>query len=118
MTFDDLFKGVVGLAFTGTAAISSWLLRTVLKDHQTVMLLEAKVANLEKDQITTDCVREVVEEALDKRDKIAELRRVEWDRRHSLEIKQAVSEELEKLTPKIIREVRNATSRIPPEPKE
>jgi hypothetical protein len=109
-----IFKVLMAVV-TGVVA---WLARRVVDDREEIVVLKGKFETLEakheevkKDQITQECVREVVEEALERRDKQAEVRRAEWDRRFSLEVKAAVQEELDKLTPKLIREIRAATGR-------
>lgn len=113
MTLEDAAKAIGGILLSVLSAITGWLFKRVLDDREDLILLKSKVEGLEKDQaaqVTQECVREAVEEALDRRDKQAAERRVEWDRRQALEIKQAVGEEMEKMMPKIIREVRAAAT--------
>lgn len=117
---DDL-KAVLGwaggLILAGLSAITGWLIKTTLTNREDVITLkgatlklEGDMADFKKSQVTTEGVRSVIEDILEKRDKAAELRRKEWDRLHKLEIKEAVSESLEKLTPKIIHEVSRAAT--------
>lgn len=112
MTADEVIKGVVGLVLTAIGGVVSWLVKRVLDDREEIIMLKSKVEHLDKEKITQECVREVVEEALEKRDKQAEERRKEWDRRQHLEIRQAVSEEIDKLVPRLVREVRAATGQM------
>jgi IS4 transposase len=105
--WEKILTGMIAII----GGVATWLARRVIQDREELIMLKGRVENLEKDRITQECVREVIESVLEKRDKVAEERRKEWDRRQSLEIKQAVHDEIEKLTPKIINEVRAATGK-------
>lgn len=113
MTADDIIKTVFGVVLTIVVAAGSWILGKVLGHGDASILqgakikeLEAKVEKLEKSQMTTESVREVVEKALEKRDASVSERRTEFQRVHMLEMRTIVGEELEKLIPRIIREIR------------
>lgn len=58
------------------------------------MRLEARVDRLEADKVTVECVREVIEEALDKRELAAEKRREERAKRYELQTRETVREEI------------------------
>lgn len=118
MTGEDAFKAVITAIIGLVSAAVSWLVKRVLDDREEIVVLKEEVKSLKKTadgQITQECVREVIEKALDKRDEQAAARRIEWDKRLSLEVKQAVQEEVERLTPKLVREVRAATTKHHPQ---
>ena len=112
MTADDAVKATFGAALAALFAAVTWLVNTVLGGEKKLLLLEAKVAiqearvaEIKAGQVTVECVREVIEEALEKRDKIAEQRREEWGKTRQLETKAAIQEELDKLVPRLAREI-------------
>jgi len=117
MTGEDVAKAVVGTLLGGLIAAVTWLANTVLGNRERALVqakeveaLQVRVATLETSQITTECVREVIEEALSKRDLQHDKRREEWDRLQRFEIAQAVRDEFERAVPKILRELRGETA--------
>jgi len=117
MTGEDVAKAVVGTLLGGLIAAVTWLANTVLGNRERALVqakeveaLQVRVATLEASQITTECVREVIEEALRKRDLQHDKRREEWDRLQRFEIAQAVRDEFERAVPKILRELRGETA--------
>lgn len=110
---EEIIKGVVGAVVAGIVgtigAVVGWLVKHVLDTDKEILMLKAKVENLEKDKVTVECVREVVEEAFANREKIEE----ERAKRTTLEFKAIVIEQMELLTPKIVKEVRMATGVFP-----
>lgn len=95
MTIDDAFKAVATAALAALSAVAAWLARRVVESHDKIMSLEGRATALESaagKQLTLEDVRRMLEAALDRRDTLAEQRREEWDRRLSLEIRQAVRE--------------------------
>lgn len=62
-----------------------------VKDH---LRLEARVERLEQDKVTTEGVRDVIEDALDKREAAAEKRRDERAKRYELQTRETVREEI------------------------
>jgi hypothetical protein len=112
MTIDDAVKAVFGAILTGLASAVAWLIAKVLGNREAILVqqeklrtLEGVVGDLQRNQITKDSVREAIEQALDRRDRANNERREEWDRRTALEIKQTVAVELERIVPRIVREV-------------
>lgn len=90
----------------------AWLIHTVLTSRERLSTLEHAVARATEDiaevksnAITQDKVRDVINDALDRRDRIHEARRLEWDRRLGLEVKDIVSQELEKHLPRLARDL-------------
>jgi hypothetical protein len=82
----DALKVIAGFLGTVVIAVVSWLVKTTLGNREESILfsqklkqLEAEVDDLKKNQVTTECVREVIDEALAKRDKIGQERRIEFD---------------------------------------
>jgi hypothetical protein len=96
---DDILKGVFGLLLGAIASVLGWLASVVMKNKDASLIgtasmsaLGSRVDNLERTALTREDVRVVMETALDKRDRDLADRRVEWDKRLTLEIKAAVSE--------------------------
>lgn len=116
MTADDILKTVFTAVVGILTAAVGWLVRSVLIAKETILLhdarlhkMEGEIAELKKEALTVECIREVVEGALDRRDGQAAERRVEWDKMHTLEIRQVVADELERMLPRIIRELRGSS---------
>ncbi len=116
MSGDEILKVVFGVILTAIVAAVGWLVNKVLTNREGVKVLEVKVEGLEKEQLTQECVRIVIDESLKKRDLIAQERREVWDEKLTTQIKLAVMEgvnecqaqtreELDKLIPRIIDEV-------------
>lgn len=112
MTISSVGDALLAALLAALMAITGWLLRTVLNDRERILVLETvvkvqdeKVKKLETEAVTVECVREVIESALEKRDKQYEARRAEWDRTRRLEIKEALHEEIELLIPRLLREM-------------
>jgi hypothetical protein len=127
MSGDDLLKGLFGLLITTVVAVVGWLVRTVLTTERSLMLtneaaktLRAEVDHLKSSQITTECVREVIDEALTKRDQLGLERRAEWERRFTLEVRQAIHDEVSKLIreelERVWQEIRRSRVRHTPMP--
>ncbi len=112
MTADEIFKWIFGVLSTCLAAVVAWLAGSTIKNREQLISQAGKIERLEADivalkasQITEDCVREVIDEALEKRDKLAEQRRGEWHRLNILETGEKVREELNKLIPRLLEEL-------------
>jgi uncharacterized protein YlxW (UPF0749 family) len=112
MTADDAIKSTLAALLAGLVAAVTWLVSTVLGGKEKIVLLEARlksqedrVEEIRREQVTVECVREVIEEALEKRDKVAEQRREEWAKTRQLETKAVIQEELDKLVPRLAREI-------------
>lgn len=115
MTLDDVTNTILGLV----AAAVTWLGRAVLSNRDRLTqaeghraALEDRLKELSDTQLTQESVREVLEAALERRDKTAFERRQEHDRRLALEIKQTVNEEIDRMIPKIVRDVVTNTARL------
>jgi hypothetical protein len=113
VTGEDFAKGFVGILFAGLLGAVSWLLGTVLGHRDSITKLTMKVETLEADmkkakeeQVTRECVREEIENALEKRDKLAETKRMEYARLRKLETKEIIDEKLEQLIPRIAHEIK------------
>lgn len=121
MTPEEVVKWFFGALLTGVTIVVGWLIRTVLTQDKSQAMLEREVKRVEteltkkaddlsKKQITVEDVRKVIDEALDKRDKQVVERRLDYDKMHKMEIREVVSEELAKLAPRIVREIKGNTS--------
>lgn len=106
---DGLVKVAFGLVSLGLVGAVKLLWNTVSVNRDAVrdlrresatreqhLALEARVSRLEDDKVTTDCVREVIEEALEKREREAEKRREERAKRYELQTRETVREEITK----------------------
>lgn len=116
MTADDLLKTCLSVVLAAVSAVVAWLVKTTLGTRddalrlgEKVRVLEHAVEELKKEALTVECIREVVEGALDRRDDALAERRIEWDKMHTLEIRQVVADELERMLPRIIRELRGSS---------
>lgn len=96
-----LYQWIMGGLMAALGAVTGWLARSVVSNRERLAVLEAKA-------LTSDGVRAAIKESLDARDRIAEERRREWDRRHSLEIKEAVREQVDAMEPRLMRAIRDA----------
>ena len=112
MTADDAIKAVFAALLAGLLGAVTWVVRNVLGVKEKVLLLEVRIKaqedrvdEIKASQVTVECVREVIEEVLDRRDVSANERRAEWDRRHRLEIEAVVSDKLDSLVPRLAREI-------------
>lgn len=123
MNDDGLKTTILGFVLTTLAGAVGWLIRRVLGNREEIVQLKAEVARLKESQISVECVREVIEDALSKRDAVAIERRAQWDERLTLKIQQAVSQgvqecqdrtkaELERMVPRIVRETLHQTRRM------
>lgn len=113
MTADDIVKGVFGVLITGISGFLAWALKLTLGNREDLLQAQARLKSLEdtlaevkKDRVTVECVREVISEELDKRDKVADQRRDEWEKRRKLETREVVAEELDRLVPRLANEIR------------
>lgn len=97
MTSDDVVKGALGLVLTLLSGLVTWLMKTVMGNREELVLLKARVEQLEKvntTAVSADQIRVAIDEALVKRDKAGLERRMEWERRFVLEIKNLLHEEM------------------------
>lgn len=115
MTWDDIMKAIIASVLALIVGAISWLVSSVLSVRERFLEVkgrldkaEADVASLSSRQITVENVRDVIEEALTKRDKEYEKRRAEWDKLRQLEVREAVRDELEKNIPRLVREIKGA----------
>lgn len=99
MTLDEVVKGAVlgllGLLGTAVTALMGLVFKNwsgVAEGKIKIKALESDVEDLKDSQLTKEDVREVVDAALERRDKQNALRRIDWEKRLSLQIKQAVIE--------------------------
>lgn len=116
VTLGGVVMAIIGVCLTGVTGGLSWLILKVLGQGETIVKLETKIESLQnkleevtKSALTQECVTEAIEKALDKRDRVADDRRREWDKRTSMEIKLTVQEEMNKTKAEIVKEVRSAT---------
>lgn len=112
MTADDFLKALFGAVLTAVMAVLAWVVKRTIDSREETLVtegrvkfLEVEMADLKKTQITTECVRDVIEEVLDRRDAASLLRREEQIKLHQLEMRHVISEELEKAIPRIVREI-------------
>lgn len=99
MTIDNLTKTVFGALLGFLTAVMTWMVRSTSRNRETSLVnkmkqeaLEKRVGDLEEKALTKESVREVIENALAKRDAIAVERRAEWNEHLALQLKQAVAE--------------------------
>lgn len=88
----DAWAAVLKWGLSVLTTIVAGVVGIVLRNHVKVARLEERVKDLEEASLTKEDVREVIESALAKRDKIATERRQEWEKRLPLEIRTAVTE--------------------------
>jgi hypothetical protein len=114
------FKVVASTLIAGIGAVVGWLSRTTMKNHEDIIALKAKQHEMEharrdleekvtehaRQRLTVEDVRKVIEDALDRRDKQVVERRAEYERMRKLEIQSAVHDELERMLPRLAREIR------------
>ncbi len=105
MSDDGIKTTILSAVLAALTGAIGWLVTKVLGNEKDLVKQDARlgavecdVAELKDGQLTQDCVRDVVDNALERRDRIAEERRREWDRRLALEIRAAVHEEVERAT--------------------
>lgn len=128
--------GIVGFLLAFVVPAVGWLVSRVLAAGETVGVhgqritalegahakLDEAHVKLDEGQLTRDCVREVIDEALDKRDVAAAERRQHFDETLALKIKAAVRDgqaecqrqtrlDLESMVPRIVHEVVQQTTR-------
>ncbi len=118
MDANDVVKGVAGFLFALLGAAVVWLVRTVTGTRENLLLselrvksLEDKMSALEKNQMTKEDTREVVEAALSKHEAACHTRKIEADKLMHLEMRNIVSEVLEKTLPKFVNELRGQIAR-------
>ena len=119
MTGDDIVKTLFGAALTILTGLVGWVLAKVFGSEKAIVelkkdtevasverrRLEKEIQDLEDKQLTQECVRRALDEALDRRDIQAMQRRQEWDERLSLQIQHVTGEQIERLVPRIVKEV-------------
>lgn len=133
MTSDEALKTIFGSLLTALGVMVSWLARSVLGSREALIVARDRLDYLEEEmratkatRLTQESVREVVEEALAHRDVESERRRADRDKRLALELRQAVlqganecqrqtREEMERMVPRIVREVLSQTRRHRPD---
>lgn len=120
---EDVLKWVMGIIGFIVTGVTVWITNTIfkLKDDSLISktqitALEAEVkelkheqAELKKETLTRECVREEIEAALEKRDVTAEKRNLERDKLRRHETKEIVDASLEHLLPRLIREIKGST---------
>lgn len=113
MTINNVGDALFGLILSVLVAIAAWLILKVIKLREDliemrgeVKALQVKVTALEASQITTECVREVIEAALEKRDKLNAERRIEWDKIRKNETEKLFRDEMIKAVPMIVHQLR------------
>ncbi len=116
MTMDDAVKGVVGFIIAAMGAVLGWFARMTLGNREKTLELalkhdnlEVRVAKLEREQLTPERCREIFETVLDKRDVAAKDRRSETQALQVVQLKQSVAEEMERIFPKLVHELRGLT---------
>lgn len=77
-----------------------------VQDGRVGTQLEQKIVTVQQQMITRASVKEIIDEALDKRDVVAEKRRVEWDARFFERIQVSVHKEMNDQLPKLFLELK------------
>lgn len=110
---DDVFKIGLGAVVTGIGGVVSWLVKGNLSNRETAIVTEQRLKALEdamqeakKSQITREEVREEIDDALLRRDKVNVERRSEWEKRLNLEIRESVRQEVKKGVDQLVTETR------------
>lgn len=127
---EDFKNTVLGVVLATLVGAVAGLFKKVNSNGEAVLLhaakleaLQIEVKRLDVAQVTQECVREVIEESLTKRDAAAQERREQWDENLTLRIEKAVvagvrecqaltKAELERMVPRIVREVLTQTGRF------
>lgn len=105
----DIFVGLVIAAVVG---LSSWSFSSTLRLRERWVQVEeqmkgvlVRLARIETEQITLDCVRQAIKEVLDERDKVEEGRHAERERLHALELEKAIEKHLSNALPRIVQQI-------------
>lgn len=109
MTGDDVIKLMVAPLITIIGAAIAWLIAAVLNCRERLVALEGKVIKLEGDiaqQVTVECVREAIKEALVEWDKQRDALNQEAEKRRQLEVREAVRDEIARTIPLLAKELR------------
>lgn len=115
MTLDETLKVAAGTFAALTGAALTWLVRSVLGNRETISTFGLRIKSLEASQVSKEDVRQVVEQALDRRAVEDDRRRQEHDALLAAQVREAVSEgtrecrsldahNLERLVPRIVHE--------------
>jgi|GEM_PF-5019133 len=130
---DEFKNTILGVVLTAIIGAVTGLFKKVGANSEKVTgqgkdieALRAQLVAVEARSISVECVREVIEESLTKRDVQAADRREQWDENLTLRIERAVvagvrecqeltKAELERMVPRIVHEVLRQTGRTRPE---
>lgn len=105
----SIFKALMGLFSAVITFVVLGVIKSALGSEKKIVQLEAAVEELRKVQINKESVQDAIEKVLEKRDKTAEQRHAERNKLHALEMREAIREELRKITPEIVREIKANT---------
>lgn len=123
-TVDAFARGFLAVVFAMFSALGGWLWARVNRNHdarikhgerldkldsrveETRAQVRDAVRDLADKAVTPECVREVIDEALDRRDRVHDTRRAELERVRQLEVRAEVAAAIDAAVPKIAREVR------------
>lgn len=97
---DTIFGALIGAVLAWAGKLTAMIRGNrddVLIQRGLIQALEARVEKMDQEKITTEGVREVMSEELEKRDARAKDRREEYDKRLLLTIKSVVQEEQKEL---------------------
>ena len=131
MNVDDALKVTFGSLIAALIAAVAKLFDRVRTNREDNVAQAERIADLQvkvDGQLTTEQVRAVIDDALNKRDVIAAERRQQWDDLLTFKIRQAVmdgvqqcqlqtKQELEELVPRIIRRTLEETGKHRTQPK-
>lgn len=113
MTGDDVVKAIMGLIMVLMGGAITWLVASVLSCREKNLEFNARLNNAEVgvtairvSQLTAETVRKVMEDALEKRDKVHEARRPELEKLLNFEIDKSVRRAVEESIVRIVREVK------------
>lgn len=131
MTLEDAIKALGGLVVAALSAAVGWLWRMVQKNREDNVRQEEQIRDLSRQveedrrgRLTKEDVREVIYQALGARDAHNAERNNQWNEALTARIEKAVltgvnecqaqtRDELERLVPRIVREVISQTGRFP-----
>lgn len=115
---EGIFKSAIGLVLTGIAAVVGWLIHSTMKHDKKDELQDAEIKRLKEDldefkkgRVTVEQIREMLDEALERRDQKVVERRAEYEHLHAAQLKNMIQEEFERVIPRFLRELRGHSNR-------
>ena len=107
MTAEDVIKVIAAPLITILGAAIAWLIASVLGDRERLAKLEGEVTQ----QVTVECVREVIKGVLSEAEKRQDALNKESEKRRQLEVREAVREEIARTIPTMVQALRGLSEK-------